>query len=144
MQRRLHPRTNEDFAILSEELEAWRVHETELIKSDPSLSPDDVKAALGELLFKETKLLQTIDRLKIQATKENREAKIKDHLTAMAAPKSWSLVTGETAVVHTPFTTRAQELAQLYVHLPISHVALYFFDHLPGLPSLHSIDFVQV
>lgn len=32
----------------------------------------------------------------------------------MAAPKAWNLSKGNVAVVHTPFTTRAQELGQLY------------------------------
>jgi len=40
-------------------------------------------------LDKETDLLQTIDRLKIIANKENKEEKIKKFLNAMSDPKKW-------------------------------------------------------
>jgi hypothetical protein len=114
LERRLHPRTAADFEVLYGELEAWRVHETAAIKQNARLPAADKHALLAELLAKETKLLQTIDRLKITAHRANRETKVAHQLTAMAAPKAWPLATGDTAVVHTPFTTRAQELAQLY------------------------------
>merc|ERR1712205_243531 len=55
----------------------------------------------------ETKLLQTVDRLKIQAHDVNRSAKIKQMLEAMAKPKVWAQTDGEVTTVHTPFTTRA-------------------------------------
>eukprot|EP00455_Lapot_gusevi_P013096 TRINITY_DN16319_c0_g1_i5.p1 TRINITY_DN16319_c0_g1~~TRINITY_DN16319_c0_g1_i5.p1 ORF type:complete len:153 (-),score=12.04 TRINITY_DN16319_c0_g1_i5:59-517(-) len=42
----------------------------------------------------------------------------------MASPKTWSLNTGETAVVHTPFTTRAQELAQLFNGLRLPSLSM--------------------
>merc|ERR1719240_1955376 len=78
-------------------------------------------AALAQLLHKETKLLQTIDRLKIAANKENREERIKSVLELMAAPKKWQMSDGESAAVHTPFTTRAKELLELHrgLNLPL-------------------------
>merc|ERR1711887_320156 len=69
----------------------------------------------------ETKLLQTIDKLKIQANGQNRDAKIKKGLEGMAKPKVWAQSDGEATTVHTPFTTRAKELMDLYngLRLPL-------------------------
>lgn len=60
---------------------AWRCHETAQIKSNASLSGAEQQALMRQLLAKQTKLLQTIDRLKIVAARENREAKINEQLT---------------------------------------------------------------
>merc|ERR1712046_257067 len=79
------------------------------------------KAALKQLLHKETKLLQTVDKLKIQAHAINRDAKTQQMLECMAKPKVWAQSDGETTTVHTPFTTRAKELMDLYngLRLPL-------------------------
>ena len=69
---------------------------------------------LSQLLQKEQKLLQTIDRLRLQASDENREKHIRWMLQLMASPKRWQMSDGEVAQVHTPFTTRAKELMELY------------------------------
>jgi len=66
------------------------------------------------LLYKETKLLQTIDRLKIAASDENKEIRIAKMLEDMSCSKKWDTVDGGIVEVHTPFTTRAKELTQLY------------------------------
>ena len=78
------------------------------------LPKEDEDAALRQLLFKETKLLQTIDRLKQVAAKENSEARVQKSLSSMSEPKKWELANGTTVHVHTPCTTRAKELMQLY------------------------------
>merc|ERR1712194_344877 len=44
----------------------------------------------------------------------NRDAKIKKKLESMSKPKVWAQNDGETTTVHTPFTTRAKELMDLY------------------------------
>ena len=69
---------------------------------------------LAQLLQKEQKLLQTIDRLRLQASDENREKHIRWMLQLMSSPKRWQMSDGEVAQVHTPFTTRAKELMELY------------------------------
>ena len=69
---------------------------------------------LSQLLQKEQKLLQTIDRLRLQASDENREKHIRWMLQLMSSPKRWQMSDGEVAQVHTPFTTRAKELMELY------------------------------
>jgi len=122
IERRMHPRSFEDFEILYNELENWRQHETARIKkSGDSMEESERLAALAQLLHKETKLLQTIDRLKLSANKENREMRIKNVLELMAAPKKWQMSDGEVAEVHTPFTTRAKELLELHrgLNLPL-------------------------
>jgi len=121
IQRRMHPRTYEDFEILFKELEMWRVKETRRIKENPDIDKPTKQEALKQLLAKETRLLQTIDKLKIQAHRHNRAAKVQKHLETMAQPKVWAQSDAETTTVHTPFTTRAKELLDLYngLNLPL-------------------------
>jgi len=120
VERRIHPRTLEDFNVLHTELEAWRLNEAKRIQSC-SFDEATKRAAQRELLQKETKLLQTIDKLKIQASGQNRDAKIQKNLESMSKPKVWAQNDGETTTVHTPFTTRAKELMDLYsgLRLPL-------------------------
>eukprot|EP00949_MAST-11_sp_MAST-11-sp1_P004859 g4859.t1 len=114
VERRMHPRTFNDFEILYNELESWRSHETDRIKQSKDLSEKERLTQLAQLLHKETALLQTIDRLKNTANRENREIRIKKMLELMSAPKTWQMSDGDVAEVHTPFTTRAKELRELY------------------------------
>ena len=114
VERRMNPRSFKDFEILYNELENWRQHETRRIKNDASLSEKERLTQLAQLLDKETTLLQTIDRLKITANKENRGKRIKKMLELMSEPKLWQMSDGDVAEVHTPFTTRAKELRELY------------------------------
>eukprot|EP00163_Fabomonas_tropica_P026048 TRINITY_DN463_c0_g1_i1.p1 TRINITY_DN463_c0_g1~~TRINITY_DN463_c0_g1_i1.p1 ORF type:complete len:504 (+),score=127.03 TRINITY_DN463_c0_g1_i1:202-1713(+) len=118
--RRMHPKTQTDFKVLHQELEAWRVHETHRIKTS-ELSDAEKQAALALVLNKESKLLQTIDRLKIQANVDNRDEKVNKLLELMSAPKKWQLSDGTVAEVETPFTMRAKELMDLYngLRLPL-------------------------
>jgi len=120
VERRMHPRTFEDFSILYHELEAWRLNESKRIQAS-GFDEAGQRSAQRELLQKETKLLQTIDKLKITAHTTNRDAKIKKKLESMSQPKVWAQSDGETTTVHTPFTTRAKELMDLYsgLRLPL-------------------------
>lgn len=120
IERRMHPRTAADFDILYSELEAWRLQETRKIKH-AGLDKGREQEVLQQLLQKETKLLQTIDRLKINADHENKDVRIQTTLTNMGKPKKFELRDGKTVEVHTPFTTRAMELMQLYngLNLPM-------------------------
>ena len=87
--------------------------ETGRIK-DCNLGEEDEQAALQQLLHKETKLLQTIDRLRNVADRENRELHIRDALNRMSEPQKWQLSNGSKVLVHTPFTTRAKQMMQVY------------------------------
>merc|ERR1719440_1065864 len=74
VERRMHPRSFEDFSVLYKELEAWRLSEAKRIAAS-DFDQATRRAAQRELLQKETNLLQTIDKLKIQANGQNRDAK---------------------------------------------------------------------
>ncbi|KAL0034540.1 hypothetical protein WJX79_007550 [Trebouxia sp. C0005] len=66
------------------------------------------------LLHQETKLLQSIDRLRGEADVVKREQKVAEALATMAHPKTWALSNGALLEVHTPTTTKAGELRGLY------------------------------
>ena len=61
-------------------LKGWVANEKEKINNEPGLQESERKALLAELLNKETKLLQTIDRLKIKAGHDNKSEAIKGSL----------------------------------------------------------------
>lgn len=84
IRRRINPKSKEDFNILYQELELWRVGELAKIKNNKDINAEQRKAAMKQLLEKETELLQTIDRLKINANKKNREEKIQTFLDDMS------------------------------------------------------------
>ena len=117
IERRMHPKSKEDFKILFDELEIWRATEIKKIKENGKLNEIEKKAALKSILDKETELLQTIDRLKLQANLENKDEKIKAFLKAISDPKCWPRSDGRFTEVHTPFTMRAKELKDIYFGL---------------------------
>jgi len=110
IERRMQPRTAEDFKVLYQELEIWRNNETQKIKNNDSLSDEERNVALNVLLKKEVRLLQTIDRLKNQAGVRNKQERIVSFLDTISAPKRWLKNDGQAVIVDTPFTTRAKEL----------------------------------
>ena len=115
--RRLNPRTVADFEILYNELDVWRNLEhgkINKLKGEGIATKSEVKAMVSSLLAKETKLLQTIDKLKAKALKLGRDKKIDRMLTDMAKPKAWEGSNGIEIKVDTPFTLRARELMELY------------------------------
>lgn len=113
VERRMHPRTKKDFEVLYNEVEAWRAAETRRI-GEEAVSETDKAEQLAEVLAKQTKMLQTIEKLKATAARENRAVRVDRVLSSMASPKKWEGSDGEVAEVHTPFTTRALELKNLY------------------------------
>ena len=76
------------------------------------------------LLGKETQLLQTIDRLKISAATENKRDRTAAKIDVMAEAKLWALSDGDAITVHTPFTSRARELKELYKGLEMSGLSI--------------------
>lgn len=112
--RRMHPKTVNDFEVLYNELEKWRQFETRKLQEDASLPPEQRQEALDGILAKETKLLQTIDRLKLTSTVTNRKQRIESMLQYMSRPKQWQMSDGGVKEVHTPFTIRAKELMDLF------------------------------
>lgn len=76
--RRLNPRTKDDFEILYSALEKWRLEE--LAKINASKTGAARKAALAMLVDQEAELIATIERYKIEASKENKEKQIQQLL----------------------------------------------------------------
>jgi hypothetical protein len=116
IQRRMHPKTNMDFKLLKDELDAWVQSETIRIKSS-NLSEEDKTLALQELLHKEISLLQSIEKLKISANKENRTEKIAKFLEKMSADKKWKAYDGHYVNVQTVLTLTAAKLEKQFKKL---------------------------
>eukprot|EP00767_Chilomastix_cuspidata_P002828 gnl/Chilomastix_cuspidata/2957.p1 GENE.gnl/Chilomastix_cuspidata/2957~~gnl/Chilomastix_cuspidata/2957.p1 ORF type:complete len:454 (+),score=153.26 gnl/Chilomastix_cuspidata/2957:239-1600(+) len=116
IERRMHPKTRADFEILYSELAEWVSNQTWEI-NDAGLPEPARLAALSLLLDKETKLLQAIDRLKIEAAHENKASHRVRFLDRMSKPKLWTLSDGSVAETHTPYTLRARDLYDLYTLL---------------------------
>lgn len=117
IERRTHPRSAADFNVLHNELEAWRLQESARIK-EANLTDEERRLAMMELLKKQTKLLQTIDRLQIQAGKDNRVRRVNNVLNKMSSAKNWG--TKGASSVETPLTIRARELRDLYNGLQLT------------------------
>jgi len=122
-QRRLHPRTKSDFALLYDEVEAWRVATTARIHAE--VPKEDLTAAFSAMLQKETALLATIDKLRTEAARARAEEATEKRLALMAGSEKWGLShvpkAARAAVVdvETPLTSRAAELKRLYDALGI-------------------------
>ena len=110
---RMNPKSVQDFEILYNELEVWRTSEHGKISSS-GCDEGKKNAMVADLLAKETKLLQTIDKLKAKALKSGREKRINTMMDAMSKEKQWEKSNGNPINVSTPFTVRAAELASLY------------------------------
>lgn len=114
IERRMHPRSDDDFGVLYDEVEAWRLSETARIESEQGRDEKGRRAAMSALIAKESVLVATIERLRLVANKENREERIRAMMAQMAAPQTWGISDGEVVSVMTPFATRAKELKDLY------------------------------
>jgi hypothetical protein len=72
--RRLNPKTKDDFEILYAALEKWR--QEEMARINATKTGAARKAALAMLVDQEAELIATIERYKIDASEENKEKKI--------------------------------------------------------------------
>lgn len=94
MERRTHPLSKADFSLLQHELDVWQHQQTAAIKA-AGLQPQEEQAALQLLLAKETRLLQTLDRLRVNAHHETKARDTQQQLGSLAAPKTWPLRNGK-------------------------------------------------
>ncbi|KAL2623525.1 hypothetical protein R1flu_003730 [Riccia fluitans] len=113
IQRRMNPRTGEDFEILYTELATWCAQELKAIIGT-GVTGTERRKAIKELLLKEIKLLQTIDKLRCKAARENRKERIKTAMEKMSTPKIWEMKNGTIVHVRTLGTARASDLLHLY------------------------------
>jgi len=121
MNCRSNPRTTADFQKLMEQVENWVASETTRIKAIAK-TPEEKQQMLNDLLKKETKLIQTIERLKIDAHKENTQQRIMNTLKQMAAPKKWRVSDNKMVITETPWTERAAQLMILYEGLRLRSI----------------------
>uniref|UniRef100_A0A8C6X4U2 IQ motif and ubiquitin domain containing n=1 Tax=Naja naja TaxID=35670 RepID=A0A8C6X4U2_NAJNA len=110
--RRMHPKTKDDFELLYHALELWRKEELEGINN--TFTGAERKAALCGLLEKETHLIACIGRHKMNVLEDNHEKAILSFLEKCAEPKKWKAFDGRTTEMDTQFTLRARELLGIY------------------------------
>eukprot|EP00041_Stephanoeca_diplocostata_P011887 m.197189 g.197189 ORF g.197189 m.197189 type:complete len:834 (-) comp18711_c0_seq1:258-2759(-) len=110
--RRLNPKTKDDFQLLYSGLEVWRQEQLgELVGKEGHARTE----ALNALLHQQCQYLGAIDQLKNLADEENRMDRIKRFFDTTAAPKRWvEPEYGLVVEMETPDTIRARELREVY------------------------------
>ncbi|XP_007896759.1 IQ and ubiquitin-like domain-containing protein [Callorhinchus milii] len=111
-ERRMNPKTKEDFDLLYYTLQRWKEEELDYINR--TLSGPARKAALCTLLEKEAELISSIGRHKIRAVKESKPLLIEKLLKKCADPIRWRAFDGRITEMDTQFTLRAKELRDIY------------------------------
>ncbi|XP_042671971.1 IQ and ubiquitin-like domain-containing protein [Centrocercus urophasianus] len=111
-ERKLNPKTKEDFDLLYHALESWRQEETERINR--ILTGAERKAALCGLLEQETQLIASIGRHKLNADEDNQQKAVLHFLDKCAQPKRWKACDGKITEMDTQYTLRARELLEIY------------------------------
>ncbi|XP_041072081.1 IQ and ubiquitin-like domain-containing protein isoform X2 [Carcharodon carcharias] len=111
-ERRMNPKTKEDFDLLFHALEVWK--QEELSNINRTLTGPERKAALYTLLEQEAQLIASISRHKVDAAKETGPKLIQNLLNKCADPIRWKAYDGRVTEMDTPFTIRARELRDIY------------------------------
>ncbi|KAM6926629.1 IQ motif and ubiquitin-like domain-containing protein [Lycodopsis pacificus] len=119
--RLMNPRRREDFNLLYRALETWRLEEEQRINS--SLRGAERKAALCELLEKETQFIADIGLHRIAAHNDNYQQTVANFLDKSAAPHRWRAADGRLLEMDSQHTSRARELRDLYHNTSRSSVS---------------------
>ncbi|XP_063998075.1 IQ and ubiquitin-like domain-containing protein isoform X3 [Pogoniulus pusillus] len=119
-ERRLNPKTKEDFELLYHAVELWRQEETEQINR--SLTGAERKAALCGLLDQEAQLIASIGRHKLHADEENQQKAILRFLDKCAQPKRWKAYDGKITEMDTQDILRARELFEIYCSISMNGI----------------------
>uniref|UniRef100_A0A4W2EBV3 Ubiquitin-like domain-containing protein n=1 Tax=Bos indicus x Bos taurus TaxID=30522 RepID=A0A4W2EBV3_BOBOX len=119
--RRHNPQRKEDFELLYNALELWR--QEELTRINQFFTGAERKAALCELLEKETQIIASIGRHRYITYTENQEAEIQSFLDKCSAPKTWRRFDGKIIDMDTQFTIRARELQNIYNCIMLKNVS---------------------
>jgi len=120
-ERRMKPKTKEDFDLVYAALEKWRVEEVSNIEAE-MLDEPTRKAALCALLEQETQLIASIGKHKNEADKVNRAESIQKLLDKAAAPKRWKAYDGRYTEMDTKYTIRAKELRDIYKSITMKYL----------------------
>ncbi|KAM6091243.1 LOW QUALITY PROTEIN: IQ motif and ubiquitin-like domain-containing protein [Theristicus caerulescens] len=119
-ERRLNPKTKEDFELLYHALKLWRQEETERINR--TLTGAERKAAFCGLLEQEAQMISSIGRHKLNADEENRQKAILHFLDKCAQPKRWKAYDGKITEMDTQYTLRARELFEIYRSISMNDI----------------------
>ncbi|NXW64428.1 IQUB protein, partial [Eurystomus gularis] len=119
-ERRLNPKTKEDFELLYQALELWKQEETERINR--TLTGAERKAALCGLLEHEVQMIASIGRHKLNADEENQQKAILRFLDKCAQPKRWKAYDGKITEMDTQYTLRARELFEIYRSISMNDI----------------------
>ncbi|XP_064302372.1 IQ and ubiquitin-like domain-containing protein [Phalacrocorax carbo] len=119
-ERRLNPKTKEDFELLYHALELWRQEETERINR--TLTGAERKAAFCGLVEQEAQLIASIGRHKLNADEENQQKAILHFLDKCAQPKRWKAYDGKITEMDTEHTLRARELFEIYRSISMNDI----------------------
>ncbi|XP_020822055.1 IQ motif and ubiquitin-like domain-containing protein isoform X2 [Phascolarctos cinereus] len=118
--RRINPQTNEDFELLFHALEVWR--QEQLRHIDQNFAGAKRKAALCELLEKETQIIASIGRQRILANNQKYEKSVSALLDKCSAPKKWISFDDNETLMDTQYTIRARELKDIYNCIIIKNI----------------------
>ncbi|KAK1168987.1 IQ and ubiquitin-like domain-containing protein [Acipenser oxyrinchus oxyrinchus] len=119
-ERRMHPKTKEDFDLLYHALEKWRQEELEDINA--TLTGAERKAALCALLEQETQLIASIGRHKLDANEEIIKNSVQAFLEKCSEPKKWKAFDDKITEMDTQYTIRARELKDIYATINMKHL----------------------
>ncbi|NWX16364.1 IQUB protein, partial [Aegotheles bennettii] len=119
-ERKVNPRTKEDFELLYHDLELWRQEETERINR--TLTGAERKAAFCGVLEQEAELIAAIGRQKLNAGEENQQKAILHFLDKCAQPKRWKAYDGKITEMDTQYTLRARELFEIYSNISMNGI----------------------
>ncbi|XP_059703190.1 IQ and ubiquitin-like domain-containing protein [Haemorhous mexicanus] len=111
-EKKLNPKTREDFELLYHELELWMQEETERINR--TLTGAKRKAALYALLEEETELIACIGMHKLSANLENQQKAILRFLGKCAQPRRWKAFDGKITEMDTQNSLCGKELLEIY------------------------------
>ncbi|XP_071597116.1 IQ motif and ubiquitin-like domain-containing protein [Heliangelus exortis] len=111
-ERKLNPKTTDDFELLYHDLELWKQEETERINR--TLTGAERKAAFCGLLEEEANLIALFGRKKLDAHEENHQKAVFQFLDKCSQPKRWKAYDGRITVMDTQYTLRARELFEIY------------------------------
>merc|ERR1739838_1156845 len=120
-ERRIHPKSKEDFDLVYAALEKWRVEELANINAE-IMDEATRKAALCALLDQESQLIASIGKHKIEAGKNIRTEGVQKLLEKAAAPKRWKAYDGRYTQMDTQFTIRAKEMRDIYNSITMQYL----------------------
>lgn len=116
LQRRLNPKTPEDFELLQSELMQWKQRQNRKIVVT-ARNPLHKKEMTVKLLEDEAKLIRKIETLKAAASETWKMEKLEKIMEQMTMTKEWGTADGMLISVETPEIVRAREMKDAFAEL---------------------------